>query len=339
MNAVMSETEKGTRKVWVVMVEWDGQKPPSSWYRRVQEIAGRDGTSAGPVRGNMDRSVGPLARRMDEGQEGVVFQEGCIVCPSESTARYLASYARHTVGYDLERKGGRRPTVAIGEWNMSRDIRIGADMQSLIDRVEAGIGKRGRKPEPANWVVTCLECLHVSGIKASRALTCPNCAGLRIHARKGIPTDYRDDPSVPVFDMWLRTRFGGAHFEPALATAVGHVDPPALDEVEIFSAKESEVVDALRDSNLPATLERIPREDAFDVLDAILAGRAHYGADVRIKSRVAVVTKFFQTFASTGQIPQGVSLAELQPDFLDTALLLGDEVALALQLQYGDHTL
>jgi len=70
------------REFHIVVIEWDGEKPPRQWYRRLKRLAGG-------VRG--DKKVNPIERRADK---GIIIQEGCILTPSYSLARALAIMAR-----------------------------------------------------------------------------------------------------------------------------------------------------------------------------------------------------------------------------------------------------
>lgn len=339
---------------WVVIIEWDGQVPPTKWYRYLDKLAGghkKGGDYTSSVRGK-GASAGisnPLERRAGgEYVQGIVAQEGCIICQSQSSAVYIANFAKYEIGEwmetNIQKKGsqtgfyGKAPTVLIGTLDLSLKGLLGtSDALELVERTNKVLGKMGRKPPSKTWAVTCLECLQVGNVKAPRAINCPKCSGLRIHTREGTVAHFKDDPNIPVFEIWKRTRFFGAHFEPAICTEQGEHQAPKLDKVEIFSSKEDDAYRSIASSTLPSLLEKADRQIAFDILDAVLASRSHYDSDTRKRKRVEAVTAYFLEQGKQGKQPSvNISLIELQPDIIDAALLLGVDKAVTYQIHYGE---
>ena len=310
-----------TNDAYIVVIEWDGQKPPSQWYSYLSHLTGGHG-KIGAISGLKDRTMDTVVRRTLTGDaSGIVVQEGCVICPSESLAETVASYARNVVGPRLE----RMPVVAVGQVALRFNPTLSPEVAPLIERVTNTLGKRGRKPPATDWIVTCPECLSVSQVTDTRPLNCPRCAGLRIHTQKGKPVVYRDDSSN-IFSFWLRTRFSGPHWQPFETQVDEGIEAPAVDA--LLSAdvnQETErAIEAIRTSPLATQVEAMPRPLALAVLDAIFAARAYYSAEKRQTARVGAVTEFLTRCVQMGMAPDKVPpLGEIGVDFLDAALLLG----------------
>ena len=324
-----------TNEAYIVIIEWDGQKPPSSWYTYLSHLTGGRG-KIGAVAGLNDQSMDTVARRtLTTDASGIVVQEGCVICPSESLAETIAGFARNIVGPRLE----RMPVVAVGQVALNFNPSMSPEVAPLIERVTNTLGKRGRKPPATDWVVTCPECLTVSKVNDTRPLNCPHCSGLRIHTTKGNPVVYRDDDS-PIFSFWLRTRFSGPHWQPFETQVDEGIEPPALDDLLSVDATTltSNTIEAIRTSPIVDQLEAMPRALALAVLDAIFAARAYHSDTKRQRSRVAAVTEFLTRCASIGLAPKKVPpLGEVGVDFLDSALLLGKGRAVDYLTAYADN--
>jgi hypothetical protein len=296
-------------KLYVVLIEWDGAQPPTTWYKRMHRLAGR-------VRGEDALSV--VERRADQ---GVIFQEGCILCKSESLAKVLAVYARDWF---------HASAVSIGVATVTTNWGMSAADAAIIDRVQTALGKRGRKPPEADYVITCHEEMKVYADTCSRPIQCPGCAGMRIHVRQGHVHKYRDDGQGPAHDLWLRTRFTGAHWEPCAVD--GETTPPDVDDLELLSAKDSAIAGDMTSDALAAALASMPRAHALEVLDAIYVARRHTAADKRGAARLAAVTEYMMM----GGDAAGLLLIEQddEPDLLDAAHALGAQVAAALMVDF-----
>jgi hypothetical protein len=316
------------RDLWAVFIEWDGQRPPTTWYRRLHEMAGW-------VRGEgngFDKKDSPLTRRQNE-TGGVIVQEGCIICQSESLARTLASLAYSEAGWTLEAAGGKRPLVWVSRLQMSQVRSIDAGDAAQLAQIEKALGAKGRRPANAHYQTTCLECMEVytQVTPRGRAFSCPNpnCGGVKVHSREGSPYNYRDDGS-PIFELWKRSRFSGPHFEPVNITETGEV-APALSEIEIFSAKEDDAVLAIETSpevlQMAETIASRDRLAAVEFLDVILAARAHYTFEQRSEARLSVISDYF----AKGGAGAGLMVAESPTaDLLDAALLLDHDDLIGL---------
>lgn len=301
-------------KSYIVLIEWDGEKPPRRWYSRMHKLAGR-------VRG--DKGESPLTRR--DGGKGIIFQEGCIICPSESLARQMAFQVRDQFGASA---------VSIGEARMTDKFQMTRADAAVMERVEQSLGKRGRKPPEKDWVITCLEEMKAYHVKIDRPLQCPHCSGLRVHVREGLYGKLEDDGD-DVLRLWLRSRFVGPHWEPMGLSTDGSATfyPPSFESVEILNEREADAATKIDASDVLKVAEKLDRNEAIELLDAIFVGRTYVDAEKRTAARVEAVTQYFLM----GGQPKGISIAETPtPDLLDTAAMLGPEYAARLMLDYGN---
>ncbi|HLF28190.1 MAG TPA: hypothetical protein VJG32_17815 [Anaerolineae bacterium] len=290
---------------YVVLLEWDGVKPPSTYYRRLHSLAMR-------VRG--DKAVSPIKRRSDG--PGVIVQEGCIITPSESLARTIG-----LIACDAAREEGIPLTVQIAEASFE-PIRMTREDRIAMNRIEETLGKRGRPEAEIDWTVVCMECMTTSAVHAAHAVNCPKCGAMRIRIRAGAPVKFHDAGSGDALDAWLRTRFSpysGGRWEIPLLDKRSADRPPTPAPTD---EREKAVVDALRGSPLLGQIAKLDRADALCILDAVFVARGYWSAERRQEERIKAAALYFQR----GGSPANISLAELpSPDLLDAAGPLGAE--------------
>jgi DNA-directed RNA polymerase subunit RPC12/RpoP len=278
-------------KGFIVLIEWDGKQPPNTYYRRMEGLGYK-------VRG--DAELGPLMRRGSG--KGVIYQEGAILTAADSTARAIATIATE--------EGARN--VSIGSVDLDEHFSITRQDAQILNRINSVMGKRGPKPPAQMWVISCTECGQANTEETHTPINCPRCGGMLIHARPGSVVAYAD-PGGDLLDAWARTRFTGAHWEPAAVNGSG-VMPPK--EYEIYSDGEREAVEKLAASPVMKQLGAMPRELAFQFLDAIFVNRAYRDSEQRLNGRVAVATEFFKRNGN----PADFKLTEPQhADLVDAA--------------------
>lgn len=305
-STIFNQNENDT--LFFVAIEWDGEQPPSTWYERMHYLAGR-------VRGDKDET--PVVRR--DNDSGVIFQEGLILTPSESLARTLAFLARDKF---------EAAAVAVGEAVINPAFTMSREDAAIINRISRTLGKRGRKPKPQDWVVTCIEEMTTYGVNESQPIQCPHCRGMRIRVRPGTRTGYRDDHD-DILALWIRTRFAGPHWEPAGVDMLTDIDPvpPAIDDIEFGSDLDSEFVAGLQNSGIAEQIEHLPRFKQLELLDAVYVARRFTNSAKRQTARINAVAKYFQY----GGTRSDFAIAETPiPDLLDTAAVMGDERAARL---------
>lgn len=297
---------------WIVMLEWDGSKPPSTYYRRLHRLAMR-------VRG--DKEISAIKRRNDG--PGVIFQEGCIITPSESLARTIGLIAKR-----LADDEDIPLTVQIGQATFE-PIRMRPEDRIAMNRIEQTLGKRGRPDMETDWTIVCMECMTTSQVRAAHAINCPKCGAMRIRVRAGSPVKLRI-PSGDAFTAWWYTRFtpySGGCWE--IPVTKGAVDFPT-DEPRPMNDREKELIEALRCSKLRKQIERLDQLEALRILDAVLVARVYWPVERRQEERIKAATLFFQR----GGSPANISLAEVpEPDLLDAAGPLGAETAATYLMQ------
>lgn len=226
-------------KGYIILIEWDGAKPPTRWYTTL----GRYGLK---ISGNKDTS--PLTRRASS--RGVVFQEGTIIVNSDSLARTLASDARFM--------GAK--TVMIGNID-AKNFQMSEQDRHTLENITAVTSKRGpkNKTEEGRYIIHCYEeaKTHVVDLREA-PVVCPECGSLRIQWRKGDPRKVAIfNPQVhDLFTYWLSTRFTTkGRFEIPMTYSNSKMPPMpvtddfeqgiqnAITQVTHFTAKNAETID------------------------------------------------------------------------------------------------
>lgn len=328
----------------MVVIEWDGTGSTTQWYRRMHKLAGRvRGEEGTQFMSALERRISQdmvefetISGATETASRGVIIQEGCILCKSKSLADTLAVYARDEVGDKLVEAGKPRPIVMVGTAELSADFVANQRDTSTVRQIEKVLGKRGKRPEEAQHVVTCHEDLDVFVINEAKGhvINCPGCGGVKINTREGSPRKFYDDGG-DIFDLWIRTRFFGAHWEPCSLT--DNPDDPAAPARNVTDiGKGEEIVERIEAS--PTLLEDINhiakvdgRDQALLVLDAIFIGRLSHDHGYRQEKRIAAITTYLQQ----GGNLTGIAMAETPtPDILDVVTLMDKRYAVAYMLRY-----
>lgn len=285
--------------MFIVVTEWDGEKPPTTYYKRLHQLGLK-------VRG--DKSLSPLERRATEGGS-VIVQEGAVLCASESLAREVAMLAEH-LGATI---------VQVGEVELE-NIRMTDEDMRVFQRVESVFGRRGRPPTEAfDWCVTCLEEARSFNVHdATDVVNCPNCKGLKIKARQGRQAIMRLPLTGSAFDDWMMTRFYSGTFE--VPDVVDSTDPLFSESIEpddvylddIRDPREQAIVERIQNS--PQVIEYADQINDLWIIDLLFVAQLMHDEQERMSKRVAVVTKLFER----GLDPSEVKLRQA-PDHYDLA--------------------
>ena len=183
-----------------VSIEWDGKPPRMTWYDRLHRKGIR-------VRGgDASEFKSPLARRqsLDSNHQnnGVVFQEGLILCRNQDLANELA--------YEAEQFGAIN--VMVGRIFMDR-FSAGAQDVEVLENYFLKTSKRGRKPieQAGKYTITCLEeLLSYEAELDAQPVVCPTCQAFRFYAHVGNQKVFQQPKWNEIdnmFDYWLRSRF------------------------------------------------------------------------------------------------------------------------------------
>lgn len=316
---------------YTVILEWDGEKPPSTWYRRLAKLA--------LSRGNKDTLLGdenedsPIARRQSRNgtSRGVMLQEGAFLCDSESLAYTIANYALNgieTVDRVTEEIKIIRPAhVMIGRVEALNPIAISDADREAIDRINQVYGRRGKPLPSTYWSVTCYECLQTHAVYAPAVAVCPKCHGTRIDVQAGTPVQYDLKPlegRFTEFQVWAITRFGATGRMQLPASSGRLVAPPnphLFGGPRDLSPQESAAYCAVEHPRMPLCAPDV--EGTLALMDAAYIARTRFTHQKRLEARVEALTKFIQMGGEASQIAHLFAEDSAHCDILDAALLLG----------------
>jgi len=294
--------------VWMVVIEWDGDKPPTVYYNRIRKMGFT-------VRG--DKSTSPLTRRA--GFEGVVYQEGNLICRAESTARFLSGLASEY--------GAR--AVSIIRATFASTTMSESDARTL-ESMQAYFGAKGRRANPVKWCVTCKDEGKSYTIETDKPVVCPNCGSLEINYRQGDKPAYMDQETINPRAVWIGSRFGNGLFEsPVLSNDPidGYTNPPTNptintgDQTRIDHLMHSTLIDQL---NRLADAKIINRAGYLAALDAGYCVLTKNN-DTRAKSRIESIARFFARGGDANELtlitnPLDVDMIDLYPVMGETAI-------------------
>jgi hypothetical protein len=295
--------------MYTAIIEWDGMKPPTTFYNRLRELGLK-------VRGDdKNKEKTPLERR-STGDGSVIVQEGAIFCSSKSLAREVAMLA-HDLGAAVVYVGSMEPELFHAS---TEDAKIHARIQSVL-------GRRGRPTgEKVDWVITCLEEMRTYEVLDKRhVVNCPKCHSVKIRARIGTQDAFiyptgRSATLTSIVDNWQRHRFSQQQFEKPITDGATSKVPARLPS--IAEDEERRIVEIMRNSpDFLSDLNLLPVETAADILDAVLGSRAHYAYEDRRDSRVRACIKLFERGINSSE----VNLAEDDKavDILDASAMIG----------------
>lgn len=211
---------------FIVLVEWDGRKPPTSWYSYLEQYGL---TTKRGARYNEERQS-PLSRRLTgDNPYGLAFQEGAIVVNSGDLARKVASTARY---YGAT-------TISIGSISVN-PFTMSEQDEAALAKVMAVTSKRGpkAKSEEGRYSIFCIEeaVTHITDLR-ERPVCCPNCGSSRItwhRAEQGKIVKTFDPSSDDLLKYWVATRFdkNGIFETPSKTRA--NAELPELPDVDTF---------------------------------------------------------------------------------------------------------
>jgi hypothetical protein len=328
-----------SRTLHGVIIEWNGQHPPGSWYRWLEQMTGlsiRARNVSSPLASIAPRKVYLDQQLRDELDKGVldfranefggILQEGAIFVSSPSLARTL--FFLLVKGIPTKRAGTamriKPSNVQYVEVVIHESMNMLPADELALNRITATLSRRGRRTAPTTFAVTCYEDMKTFKEEAHAAIRCPNCGGQHFRARPGEPVAYKD-PGGDLMTAWLRTRFAHGVWEYA-----GEGAEPAPADINLLDKEEAAFVQQLLSAPLMDQIKGLKRADQMTVLDAVFTQRVRWLGERRLKARMDALSNFFQM----GGSPVGINLTEGAPDLFDASGPLGAEFAAAKMLVY-----
>ena len=310
-------TDKPSGDGFLVIVEWDGVKPPTSYYNRLKYMTTR-------VRG--DDSIGPIARRSqnNHGSEALILQEGVFLCSDLSQAKVIAMIAQnYGAAY-----------VQISETTVIADNIITATGEDVaaMERVTDILGKRGHPYDERTWAVTCLVDVVVNEEVSRGVIKCPACGATAIRVREGSPAKYSVPTDVGTFEAWARLRFFNGSYEVPLL-GKGYKKPPA--NYKITNNIDKDIFDLMAASDFEK-LDYLTFRDGFAILDAIFLSRLMNEHAYRQKRRVQAIAYTLINYPDAG----GIRMAERSDvvDLFDASSRYNPQYIAAWWLQMHNAT-
>ncbi len=299
-----------------VSYEWDGKPPRMTWYDRLHRKGIR-------VRGgDTTEFQGPLARRrsLDKYHQhnGVVFQEGFILCRNQDIANELA--------YEAEKFGA--VNVWVGRVFMDKFTASVQDV-SILEEHFLKTSKRGRKPieQEGTYTVTCLEELltYESKLEA-QPIACPTCNTYRFFAHMGNKKVYQRPKWSEIdnlYEYWLRSRFDQNDvFE------IPELVKPSKEHMALLPREAvPNIGQTLFDGSeptlyLPTKAQKIPPDLQLRVWDACYS-LSTKTEDDRVQARLGILGAYWN--AGGKNTDYSMSFPDDGFDLIDICCLLRDE--------------
>lgn len=288
----------------IVVIEWDGKQPPTTYYNGLHRLNLR-------VRGDKDKD--PVVRRSRSEDHSVIVQEGTVLVESESLARQVAYLAREC--------GAR--SVFVGNCEFPDDEK-GRKMtkaeEEVVNRFNRAFRQRGRPAEgdreERSWVISCPECVHTSlQISDKLVIQCPSCGGLRVASRVGHRHIFSHHPLS--LDEWKNMYFVEGYFEVPEVAEVGE----PIKEVELFN-ENLEVFEGLKSSAMVNTylVPRLNDHSIRTILNDLFSARRYYSQKDRQHPRTKMVVDLLERGVKPSKIPL---IEGKEYDVLD-ACVIGD---------------
>jgi hypothetical protein len=191
----------------VVIIEWDGRKPKTSFYNRMHEYGLYVRMGAGTEQSLLEWRASQRGKKKNAHSYGVVLNESTIAVSSQSLARDIAAWA--------EEYGAKM--VYTGLMSVTKFVMSDKDHKHFM-RMQQSISKRGPKvtSETGVYTVTCFDEVRTFAVDlTSEPVQCPWCGCSNIQTRMGQVQTFHSyqQADCSVGDYWLRTRFASHQFE------------------------------------------------------------------------------------------------------------------------------
>ena len=268
---------------YLVLIEWDGMKPPTSYYNRLRHL------TTG-VRG--DTSLGPITRRSQNRGDGIILQEGAIYCSELSLAKTISMLAS---GYGA-------PFVQISRMEVVSSKASKEDIEAMA-RIQEVLGHRGHPFEEKKWTITCLSEAKAYEQRSRGPINCPMCKATAIRVREGRLAKFRYPNASSAFEAWSRLRFFNGSYEVSGYAYHNAKEPPV--DFEITHGVDAQIYKIMADSDLSG-LDFLSYMDAFAIMDGIFTSRITQDKEFRQNERVKAIAFLLMNYPDVG----GVRMAE-----------------------------
>lgn len=267
---------------YTVMVEWNGVKPPTSWYQKIRKM----GLNVRHNTQYIGHETPPISNRLHNEKMGVVFQEGVYVLSNESAAKTLAALAYQ--------KGAR--SVLVGEFNPLPDSRMGDDEKHALARISE---KATNRNGITSWVITCYDELKTFVVEDnSKPSYCPSCSSFRVNVDVGTCPSYKmpalkesvdGTEYIYIYKAWLYSHYrNGKMIFPKWDGAEEPQEPMQsfIPSTAHLPATES-VIKLFSDNKITA-------EEAMTLFSA-LEGATMFDAEKRARNRVLAIADYIKS--------------------------------------------
>lgn len=204
------QPEKSASTAIVVIIEWNGKKPSSTFYNRLHAygLYSRQPSSNSEEFSLLEWRANRQGSNKRESKRGLILQEGLIVVNSLTLAEDIARWAKNE---------NKAALVQIGHMTVSDFTMTERDFQ-VFDKLQQAVSKRGPKVvgDAGSYAVTCFDDVKTYSIQAeSLPVMCPTCGGSNVQSRMGQLHIYQqyDERHDDKYLYWMGTRFGEGSFE------------------------------------------------------------------------------------------------------------------------------
>lgn len=300
--------DEGVLASIVVLIEWGGVKPSSTFYNRLHSY-GLYSRMPGDVKESdeFDLLQWRASRNGDNKREfkrGVILQEGAIMVNNLQLASDIAGWAKQE-GCMFVHIGH----MVTKEFKMSeRDL---VAFQSL----QRNVGKRGpkRQAEVGSYAVTCFSEAKTYQVDLEATpFMCPYCSSSNIAARMGQATSFQIDFEGTPEEYWKRTRFSTKTFE--VPTMIQNVKGKPVAKSPKLTVPEIDLPELIGMPDEVLAWKETDITKYWNLLDVAYCVSQYTNAQ-RLEGRLLVINAYIvsggEEFISFNPPLKGVDIADL----------------------------
>lgn len=320
--------------IWVVVVEPDGEQPPTTWYNFLSEVMNIKTRRLSIP--DKDEVVEPLVRRGGEEHPAVTAQECVYFFSSEAAAKTVANEAEYY------QKQGVFKNIFMGQFRPTELVMSEAEKEAILN-MRRKRTQRGRpskeQSEVKEFTVTCKSCANSFKTETSeKKLTrCPNCYGTLIEYYSGEDIELRENPDLTNVQNWFSHRFiRGRYHITELSQDTGKNMVVHPDHINTVRREPKETYGKMLKSPAIDFINKMDIDEAFYVLDAIYCSVSTKTTEQRTIDRQACVAKYFE---QGGQPDTRLKfkVSDEVFDLIDASSIIGSDKATRLTLEWIDN--